>query len=327
MRPEVPTFVTPRDGIHTVDTQYMRPGLDASHLIVEQGRVAFVDTGPNSAVPHLLAALDRLGLAREQVDLVLLTHIHLDHAGGAGALMRELPNARAVIHPRGAKHLVDPRKLIEGSVAVYGAEQFATLYGEIVPIAAERVDVAADGTRVRLAGREFELIDTPGHALHHYCIVDRAANAIFSGDCFGISYRELDTDRGAFIYPTTTPVHFDPDAMHATLDRLMAYRPESIYLTHFSRVTELERLAADLHECVDGFVAIARRHAQQPDRGERIRADMFDFLSRRLDDHGFAPDPHLRRELIGIDVDLNSQGLEVWLERAHRSGERHGTER
>ena len=325
MRQEVPTFVPPRDGIHTVDTHYVRPGLDASHLILEQGRAAFVDTGPNSAVPHLLEALERLDVAREQVDLVLLTHIHLDHAGGAGTLMRELPNARAVIHPRGAKHLIDPRKLIEGSTAVYGAEQFAELYGEIVPIPAERVDIAVDGTRVRLAGREFELIDTPGHALHHYCIVDRAANAIFSGDCFGISYRDLDTRRGAFIYPTTTPVHFDPAAMHATVDRLMAYRPDSIYLTHYSRVTELERLATDLHECVDGFVDIARRHADRSDRGARIRTDMFEFLSRRLDEHGFAPDPALRRELIGIDVDLNSQGLEVWLDRER--GEKHDIQR
>ena len=316
MRPEVPPFIVPEHGIHAVDTHYVRPGLDASHLIIEQGRAAFVDTGPTSAVPHLLDALQRLGVAPEQVDLVLLTHVHLDHAGGAGVLLRSLPNAKVAIHPRGARHMSDPRKLIEGSIGVYGEEAFAALYGEIAPIPVERVIIADDGLRLRLAGRELELIHTPGHALHHYCIVDRAAGAIFSGDNFGISYRDLDTARGAFIYPTTTPVHFDPQAMHASLDRIMSYRPEAIYLTHYSRVTELERLAADLHECVDAFVAIARRHAARPDRGARIRRDMFEYLSRRLDAHGFAAGEARRREIIGFDVELNSQGLEVWLDRA-----------
>lgn len=314
MRQEVPPFIAPEHGIHAVDTHYVRPGLDASHLIIDEGRAAFVDTGPASAVPHLLGALETLGLAPEQVDLVLLTHIHLDHAGGAGLLLRSLPNAQVVLHPRGARHMIDPRKLVQGSIAVYGERTFRRLYGEIVPMPAERVVIADDGMTVRLAGREFELIHTPGHALHHYCIVDRGANAIFSGDNFGISYRDLDTARGAFIYPTTTPVHFDPVAMHASLDRLMSYRPDAIYLTHYSRVTELERLANDLHDCVDAFVAMAERNAAAADRGARIRKDMYDYLSARLDEHGFASDEARRREIIGFDVELNTQGLEVWLD-------------
>lgn len=314
MRQEVPPFIAPEHGIHAVDTHYVRPGLDASHLIIDDGRAAFVDTGPASAVPHLLGALETLGLAPEQVDLVLLTHIHLDHAGGAGLLLRSLPNAQVVLHPRGARHMIDPRKLVQGSIAVYGERTFRRLYGEIVPMPAERVVIADDGMTVRLAGREFELIHTPGHALHHYCIVDRGANAIFSGDNFGISYRDLDTARGAFIYPTTTPVHFDPVAMHASLDRLMSYRPDAIYLTHYSRVTELERLANDLHDCVDAFVAMAERNAAAADRGARIRKDMYDYLSARLDEHGFPSDEARRREIIGFDVELNTQGLEVWLD-------------
>jgi glyoxylase-like metal-dependent hydrolase (beta-lactamase superfamily II) len=315
MRSEVPPFIVHEHGIHAVDTHYMRAGLDASHLIVEEGRTAFVDTGPASAVPHLLAALQRLDIAPEQVDLVLLTHVHLDHAGGAGVLMRSLPNAKAVIHPRGARHMIDPSKLIEGSVGVYGEDKFRELYGEIAPIPAERVIVAEDGMRVRLAQREFELIHTPGHALHHYCVVDPSAEAIFSGDNFGVSYRDLDTERGAFIYPTTTPVQFDPQAMHASLDRIMGYEPQSIYLTHYSRVTELTRLADDQHVCIDAFVAIARRHARARDRTLRIQQDMFEFLSVRLDAHGFPRDEALRREIVGFDVELNTQGLEVWLDR------------
>ncbi len=302
-------------GIHSIDTLYVRPGLDASHLIIQDGRAAFVDTGPSSGVPQLLAALDRLDVAPEQVDYVLLTHVHLDHAGGAGLLMQSLPNARAVVHPRGARHMIDPAKLIAGSLKVYGEEQFYALYGEIVPIPEERVLVAEEGLRVTLAGREFELIHTPGHALHHYSVIDRSAQAIFPGDNFGISYREFDTRQGEFIYPTTTPVHFDPEAMHATIHRLMSYKPQAMYLTHFGRVEALERLAADLHECVNGFVALARKHDEAPDRGVRIRQGMFDYLSERLERHGFEGTAARRHELLDIDVELNAQGLEVWLDR------------
>ncbi len=315
MPPEVPPSLVPEHGIHAIDTHYVRAGLDASHLIVQAGRAAFVDTGPTSAVPHLLDALEQLEVAPEQVDLVLLTHVHLDHAGGAGALMRALPKARAVIHPRGARHMSDPAKLVAGSVAVYGESKFRELYGEIVPIPADRIVIAEDGMRVRLAQRELELVHTPGHALHHYCIVDRGAQSIFTGDNFGISYRELDTARGEFIYPTTTPVQFDPEAMHASLDRIMSYRPRAIYLTHYSRVTEVERLAADLHDCIDGFVALARRNAGRTDRGARIREELYAYLSQRLDAHGFAADERRRRDIVGMDVELNAQGLEVWLDR------------
>jgi glyoxylase-like metal-dependent hydrolase (beta-lactamase superfamily II) len=246
---------------------------------------------------------------------VLLTHVHLDHAGGAGLLMQSLPNARAVIHPRGARHMVDPGKLIAGSLEVYGEEKFYELYGEIVPIPVERVVIADDGVKVALPGREFELIHTPGHALHHYSIIDRSAQVIFPGDNFGISLRDFDTRKGEFIYPTTTPVHFDPEAMHATIHRLMSYKPQAMYLTHFGRVEELERLAADLHECVNDFVTLARKHDDTHDRGARIRQGMFDYLSGRLENHGFEGDAARRHELLDIDVELNSQGLEVWLDR------------
>lgn len=303
------------DGIYAVDTHYIRPGLDASHLIVENGRAAFVDTGPSSGVPHLLDALAQLKLAPEQVDYVLLTHVHLDHAGGAGLLMQALPSAQAVIHPRGARHLIEPSKLIAGSVAVYGEKRFRELYGEIVPIPPERVRQSEDGLRLSFGSREFELIHTPGHALHHYCIIDRDDGIIFSGDTFGLSYRQFDTAAGEFIFPTTTPVQFDPQALHASIDRLMSYHPRAIYLTHYSRVSDLPRLAQDLHECIDGFVKIARRHVDARDRGKLMRAEMFDFLGERLRRHGFVADDVVLQDLLGTDIELNSQGLEHWLDR------------
>src|SRR5215471_20479487 len=137
-----PTLYRHPHGITAIDTEYLYPGHAAAHLIEDSGHAAFVDVGTNSSVPYLLGALDELGIAREAVDYLLLTHVHLDHAGGAGALMRELPNARAVLHPRGAPHMIDPSRLVAGSRAVYGEERFAQFYGELVPIPRERVLVA-----------------------------------------------------------------------------------------------------------------------------------------------------------------------------------------
>ena len=304
------------NGVYRIDTEYLRPGLAASHLVVDEGHAAFVDTGAAPAHPRLMHALNWLGLQPEQVDYVFLTHVHLDHAGGAGQLMRALPRARAVLHPRGAPHIVDPTRLIAGTVAVYGKAMYRELYDEIVPVDAGRVVVVADGDRFTLGSRTLEILDTPGHARHHYSAHDLDHDDVFSGDTFGISYRELDTEAGPFIFPTTTPVQFDPAALHSSIDRLMARRPRRMVLTHFGPVADLERLSGDLHRDIDEFTAIARRHAQAKDRGDRIAADMFAHLSSRLDAHGYGGDDALRHQLLGPDVRLNTQGLEVWLERA-----------
>jgi len=308
-----PNIVDAGQGIHVVDTGYVRPRLAASHIVVDGDFAAIVDPGPAPAAPYVLDALNALGIAREQVEYLLLTHVHLDHAGGAGQLMTALPQAHAVLHPRGAPHLVDPAKLIAGSIAVYGETMFRELYGEILPIPAERVITVQDKERIRLGRRTFEFIDTPGHARHHYCAVDLDHRVIFSGDTFGVSYREFDTAAGPFVFPTTTPVQFDPPALHASIDRLLTYRPERIALTHYGPVGDLERLAGDLHQCIDEFVRIARNHAAEQDRTTRIAADMYRFLSERLDRHGFEGDDDRRHELLDSDVDLNTQGLDVWL--------------
>lgn len=302
-------------GITAIDAGYVRPMLAASHLVVDDGRAAFMDTGTTLSVPNLLAVLAAKGIDRSQVDWVFPTHVHLDHAGGAGLLMQELPNARCVVHPRGARHLADPTKLIAGSIDVYGEVLFRRLYGDIVPIPETRIHVPADGERVALGKRTLELIHTPGHAQHHYCIVDLTHRCIFPGDTFGLSYREFDVDGRAWIIPTTTPVQFDPDALLASIDRLLAYGPQAMYLTHFGRVTDVPRLGADLKYRVNEFVRLARRHAAAPDRSEVLCTEMFRLLSTWLDEHGYAGDTAERHRLLDDDVRLNVRGIEVWLDR------------
>lgn len=303
------------DGITAVDTDYVRPRLDASHLVVDHGRAAFVDTGTTLSVPNLLAALDARGVGRDQVDWVLTTHVHLDHAGGAGELMRHLPNARCVTHPRGARHLVDPAKLVAASIVVYGERDFHELYGEVVPIAADRMLVPGDGERIKLGRRALQLIYTPGHALHHYCVIDLDTRRIFAGDTFGISYREFDVDGREFVMPTTTPVHFDPEALKASVDRLAGCAPPAIYLTHYGEVRDVQRLAGDLKRGIDEFVTLGRALAAVPQRASRMREAMFARLDHWLDQHGYPGDTAERHRLLDGDIDLNVQGLEVWLDR------------
>jgi glyoxylase-like metal-dependent hydrolase (beta-lactamase superfamily II) len=301
------------DGISAIDTEYVRPMMDASHLIVNDGRAAFVDTGTSHSAPLLLAALEAKALSPEDVDYVLLTHVHLDHAGGAGELMAALPRAVAVLHPRGARHMADPSRLIAGSIQVYGKALFDSLYGEIRPIPQARIRTVENEDSLDLGGRRLRFLHTEGHARHHYCILDHGSRCIFSGDSFGLSYRDLDTDRGEFIFPSTTPVQFDADAAVATVDRLMALSPSAIYLTHYSRVEDLKRLAEDLKKDIRAYARIAQEAGAHDDAGDSIEARLREYMYRRLDDHGCDTDPKWRESVVGDDIRLNAQGLRVWL--------------
>jgi glyoxylase-like metal-dependent hydrolase (beta-lactamase superfamily II) len=303
------------DGIFAVDAEYVRPGYAAVHIIQHNGRAAFVDTGTNHSVPHLLAALDELGFAHEAVDYVLLTHVHLDHAGGAGLLVQHLPNARVLIHPRGIPHMIDPSKLVAASQAVYGVDAFQKLYGDVLPVPQDRVVSVTDNYRCDLGGRELLLIHTPGHALHHYAVVDREHSAIFSGDTFGLSYRALDTPQGAFVVPTSSPSQFDADQLTASIDRMMSYAPESIYLMHFSRVTGTPRLAAMLKSQIREFVRIAQEAESSSDPHNAIRTAMMEMWLRLLQQQGSTLSSREVSDWLEGDLELNAQGLVIWLQR------------
>ena len=306
-------------GIHTIDTGFQRPSFDAAYLVVEGGRGAFVDCGTNHSVPALLGTLAAAGLEPAAVDWLILTHVHLDHAGGAGALMSKLPNARLVVHPRGARHMVDPSLLVAGATAVYGEEEIRRSYGDIRATPAERVVEAHDGHAVDLAGRALVCIDTPGHARHHNAVWDERSRSFFTGDTFGLSYREFDTDHGAFIVPTTSPVQFEPEALHASIERLIGHAPQAMYLTHYDRVEDVRRLADDLHVQIDAMVAIAHAHDGAADRHAAITADLAMLYFDRARRHGCAFDRAHFDTLLGMDVELNAQGLGIWLDRAKKA--------
>ncbi len=303
------------DGIIAIDTEYARPMQDASHLILEAGKAAFVDTGANDSVPLLLDALDQQGLAPADVDYVFLTHVHLDHAGGAGLLMQQLPAARCVVHPLAARHMIYASKLIAGTVAVFGEKKTHEIYGDIQPIDEQRIDVVEDGQWIDFNGRKVQAIFTEGHAKHHYVLNDPTSHGVFTGDAFGVSYRETDTENGAIVFPTTTPIDFDPDEAHKSIDRIMACDPDCLYLTHYSRVEDLQRLAGDMHQGVDDYVAIAFANENAPDRQQALEDGIFEYMCGRLEKHGFPGDRDAMWSIMQIDVQLNAQGLGVWLDR------------
>ena len=304
--------------IHTIDTAFQRDHFDAAYLVVEKGRGAFIDCGTNYSVPNLLAAAATAGLTPADIEWVLVTHVHLDHAGGAGALMAQLPNAKLVVHPRGAPHMIDPSRLVAGATAVYGEEEMQRSYGTILPVPESRIVVAEDGHVIDLQGRSLLCIDTPGHARHHYCVWDARSRSWFTGDTFGLSYRELDTVNGAFILPTSSPVQFEPEALKASIARMLSYGPEYMYLTHYGRITDVGRLSMELYTQIDEMTAIAHAADGQPERHARLVDALGNYYLERARLHGCTLETAKVREVIGLDIELNAQGLASWLDRDRR---------
>ena len=302
------------DGLYAIDTGFVRPRFDAAYLIVDHGRAAFVDTGTNHAVPRLLAALAALGLAVDAVDWVIPTHVHLDHAGGAGLLMRALPRARMAVHPRGARHMIDPGALYAGAAAVYGEEAMARSYGVPVGVDPARTTDTADGMTLTLGRRVLEFIDTPGHARHHHCIWDARTRTWFTGDTFGLGYPELVNERGRWVTPTSAPVQFDPEPLKASVVRLLARDPLALCVTHFGRVPNAPHLGPLLTSQIDEMAAIGQRLRHAEHRHARLCEAMRAMYVHRLAEHGFADvdDP---LALLADDVEINAQGLESWLDR------------
>lgn len=308
------------DDVWAIDTGFERPRFDASYLLVSNGRAAYIDTGHNGAVPRLLQALDVLGLSRDAVDWVIPTHVHLDHAGGVGLLVSQLPQARVLSHPRGARHLIDPSALLAGARAVYGDAVVAQTYGELVPVPAERMVQSHDDMTLDWAGRPLRLIDSPGHARHHHAVWDERSRGWFTGDTFGIAYPEFTGPRGPFLFVSCTPVQFEPDAMRASIARMLSARPACIYPTHFSRQDDPAALAQQLLAQLDAIEASAATLRQQTPAGSAardagLRALMADVLLAAAQRAGSPLPDDEARALLAMDIELNAQGLGVWLDK------------
>jgi len=298
-----------RSEVHTIDTGYLGiAGLAAAYLRVEGDEAAFIEASTAHALPRLLAALDGAGLRREQVRWVIVTHAHLDHAGGASALMEALPRATLLAHPRAARHLIDPSRLVASASQVYGEQRFAELYGVIAPIDAARVRALDDGATEGLGGATLQFFHTRGHANHHFIVADRALSAVYTGDTFGLVYPGLQGS-GLVAFPSTSPTDFDADEARKSVQRVLDLGAEVAYPTHFGPVRDLAGVAGQLRRWLDlsaELVAGARAAGNPPDTEGRIRGRLEEEMTRALGGLALSPEG---RSLLDLDLGLNAQGL------------------
>lgn len=293
----------------TIDSEYVQRDFAACYLRVQDGEAAFIETNTAHAAPLLLAALEQAGLRPEAVRYVIVTHVHLDHAGGASALMKACPRATLLAHPRAARHLVDPSKLVASATAVYGAERFASLYGTIDPIDPERVRSLEDGEAVDLGSAQLHFLHTRGHANHHFVVHDPARDTVFTGDTFGLAYPRLQRS-GRFVFPSTSPTDFDAAAARESVERVLGLGTSTACLTHFGAIDGLAEAADQLRWWLDrseGLVELASRLA--PDEAEpRVRAGVYAAMAEAATARGLALDLD-DRALVEMDLELNAQGL------------------
>lgn len=303
-------------GIYTVDAAYQRDNAVAIHLIRSGNQLALIDTGTNHSIPNTSAAIDALGLDWNDVRYIILTHVHLDHAGGAGQMMKLAANAECIVHPRGARHMIDPGKLIAGSNAVYGEETVRQLYGDVSPIDESRIIIPADGEAIDFNARPLVFVDTPGHAFHHHCIWDEQSNSMFTGDTLGVCYKSLRNNKTAFLLPSTTPVQFDPLKLHSSIERVMSFNPETLYLTHFGAVQPDVTMIAGLHEQIDAMVEMTQITAERTGLGPSFESELSEKFLHYLLARCRALLPSASeadmQEWLPYDAQLNAQGLAFW---------------
>jgi glyoxylase-like metal-dependent hydrolase (beta-lactamase superfamily II) len=298
------------DGIYCVDAAHMRDELASIYIMHEGDEVAIIDTGTQYSLDNVLNTLSQLDIDQQQVKYVIPTHIHLDHAGGAGVMMEQFEQAQLIIHPRGARHMIDPARLVAGSIGVYGEKLFEQLYGEIKPVDEARINIAEDLDKYYLDGRELLFIDSPGHARHHFCIYDELSQGIFSGDSFGLGYPPLKTHPWGLI-PTSSPVQFDPPALKNTIDRLVSYAPEQMFLTHFGAIDKPVERSIHLRQWIDDYLVLCETIAPVDTESEHILEDeMRKMIFDRVSDSGLSEDE--LRYILDTDIKLNSQGLAIW---------------
>ncbi len=311
-------------GITMIDAEYAQSGIASIYLLEQAGQIAIIETGTTHSVPYVEEVLQSKGLSFDDVAYVIPTHVHLDHAGGAGEFMHRCKNATLIIHPFGAAHMIDPSKLIAGTIAVYGEKRFKKLYGRVLPIDASRIIEAPGFHKLDFNGRELQFFDTPGHARHHFCVYDKQSKSIFTGDTFGIAYPQLITKQGRLIFAATTPIQFDPGSLLQSIDCLMSLKPETMYLTHFGDITPTPEIVKQLKRSVRKFSNIAldaQEYFMADDNNNENRVDYIQqklkhYLLDTIDEMGAIESRELYEDMIDFDTKLNAQGLDFWLNRS-----------
>lgn len=276
--------------------------------VIDEDELTLIETGPSPAVKHIKEGLNSLGFSLEQVKYIIVTHIHLDHAGGAGVLIKECPNAQVVVHPRGERHLEDPTKLAAGARAIYG-ESFSELFDPVVPVEKERLLVKSEGDTLKISPDcTLEFLNTPGHAKHHFSIYDPVSNGIFTGDTVGVKYDQLEEDQIDFFLPSTSPNHFNPNDMHASIQRIKAMNVDRIYFGHFGMTEKPMEALVQVAEWLDVFMEEAEDTVIQEKGYDDLSKQLLSRIRTYLGELG-VPDDHEVYILINLDMQISSLGI------------------
>ena len=247
-------MVTLARGVSYIDLHLKGvPRTIATAVLAGPDGIALVDPGPSTTLPILRAALERDGIAFSDITTLLLTHIHLDHAGACGTLVRSNPKLRVYVHEKGAPHLVDPEKLVASATRLW-ADEMETLWGEILPVPPGNLVVLAGGERLSAGGRDLEVAYTPGHASHHVSFFTADAGIAFVGDTAGVRLRP-----GGYLLPPTPPPDIDLEAWHASIARIGQWRPETLFITHFGPSAPGPAHLSEYADQLDRFAAVAKR--------------------------------------------------------------------
>ncbi|MCC3357648.1 MBL fold metallo-hydrolase [Bacillus sp. REN16] len=286
--------------------------------IIKEDKITIVETSASPSIPYILEGLKELEIDPSNVEYIIVTHIHLDHAGGVGLLLRYCPNAKVVVHPKGARHLVEPSRLIAGARAVYG-EEFDSLFDPIVPIPEEKLLVKEDLAELAISPNcTLVFYDSPGHANHHFSIYDPVSNGIFTGDTIGVYYHELVKDQIELFLPSTSPNQFRPDAMLESADRIKALQVSSIYFGHYGMTSNVNEVYRQLSYWLPIFVnagnlSFAEHPSANPsEHKEFIKELILKEVSAYLDERD-VPRNHEVYEIIWLDLDVCSMGIVDWI--------------
>lgn len=275
-------------------------------------KIALIETCASPSLPYIIEGLMHLHISTNDIAYIIVTHIHLDHAGAAGLLMALCPNATLLVHPRGARHLIDPSRLISGAQAVYG-DRFDPLFGPIVPVAKNRIITMQDGDFLQLSNeRTLTFYDTPGHAKHHLSIHDSLTNGVFVGDTIGVYYKELQDCKVELYLPSTSPSQFDPAAMLHSLQRIMDLRPEYIFFGHYGASTNVKEIASQLAYWLPRFMeegtSIAQREIENPHIVSLLSEQMLYGVATYLTGKN-VPSTHTVYEILKLDMEVCAMGI------------------
>ncbi len=298
--------------IFCFDANYIRNKFAAIHFINQNNKLLIVDTATNHSAKRFLNALHTMNIAPESVEWILLTHVHLDHAGGAGFLMRMCPNAQLAVHARGVRHMVNPEALWASVVSVYGKEEAEKQYGQLIPVDENRVVAVGEGEIISFQNRKLQIFDAPGHANHHIVIFDEESKSCFTGDAFGIAYPELTNEDGEFIFISSTPTQFEPVKFDITVKKIMEQKPQSCFLTHFSKIINIEKNGYELLKQLDEYVTISQQSRTCDSQQDQIREKLFELLYKKLEKTNLSISRREFGNLLSLDLSLNAQGLEYW---------------